>query len=140
MTPYLLDTDTFSLYTAEHPAVVRAVTRHRRTDSVALPVVVIREVWKGLVALLDKARTAEREAAAYELATATLEELRDWPVAGFPLPAVLRYADYKRSKLNVGANDMKIGAIAVEAGATVVTRNRQDFGRIPGVHHVDWSV
>ncbi|MBX9583105.1 MAG: type II toxin-antitoxin system VapC family toxin [Gemmataceae bacterium] len=139
MMTYLVDTDTFSLYAAEHPKVVPAVMRYRKTDSVVLPVIAVREVWRGLVALVDKARTSEREAAAYDLMTETVNDLREWPVVGFPLAAIRRYVELKQQKLNVGANDLKIGAIALEAGATVVTRNRRDFGRIPGLQIVDWS-
>jgi len=40
--------------------------------------------------------------------------------------------------LNVGANDLKIAAIAVESGAVVVTHNVRDFRRIPGVTTSEW--
>jgi tRNA(fMet)-specific endonuclease VapC len=43
-------------------------------------------------------------------------------------------------KLNVGRMDLRIGAIALEHGATVVTRNLRDFRRIPNLTAEDWSV
>jgi tRNA(fMet)-specific endonuclease VapC len=43
-------------------------------------------------------------------------------------------------RLNVGRNDLRIASVALDLGATVVTMNRRDFGRVPGLPIVDWSV
>ncbi len=58
----------------------------------------------------------------------------------FTLPAISRYQQLLQMKLNVGKMDLRIGAIALEHGAIVVTRNLRDFRRIPNLTAEDWSV
>ncbi len=36
--------------------------------------------------------------------------------------------------------DLKIAAIALANNATVLTKNIQDFGRVPGLGVEDWSL
>jgi tRNA(fMet)-specific endonuclease VapC len=42
-------------------------------------------------------------------------------------------------KLGVPKMDLRIAAVTLEIGGTVVTRNRRDFQRIAGLAVVDWS-
>lgn len=137
MSRYLLDTDTFSHYLRHNPAVVGALVRHL-TDHVAISIITVQEVWNGWTAVIAKARTHDQIGTAHGRLTDTLNELRNWPVVTFSSAAVARYAALKKSKLNVGASDLKVAAIALESGACVVTHNRRDFERIPGLQIVDW--
>jgi tRNA(fMet)-specific endonuclease VapC len=41
-------------------------------------------------------------------------------------------------KLNVGSNDLRIAATALEIGAAVVTRNLRDYSRVPGLQIETW--
>jgi tRNA(fMet)-specific endonuclease VapC len=56
-----------------------------------------------------------------------------------PLAALMRYESLKRMNLNVRKMDMRIGAIVLEAGATLVSRNLRDFRRIPNLVVEDWT-
>jgi tRNA(fMet)-specific endonuclease VapC len=53
---------------------------------------------------------------------------------------MVRYDGLRTQKLNVGANDLKIAAIALELGLTVVTRNQRDYDRVPALVTEDWSL
>ncbi len=138
MSRYLLDTDTFSLFLQNNVAVVRAVVAHL-ADDLLVSVITVQEVWDGWASAISRAKTPELVAQGYSRLTETLNELRNWSLVSFSPGAVLRYAALKKQKLNVGSGDLKIASIAIESGATVVTRNRRDFVRIPGVSIEDWS-
>ncbi len=58
----------------------------------------------------------------------------------FPAAAVERYEELKKSRLNVGHNDLRIAATALVSGATVVTASTRDFARVPGLQLEDWTM
>lgn len=136
---YLLDTDTLSLFLQQDVNVIRHVVA-RATHSLAITVITVQEVWSGWSAIISRAKTPQQFAGAYDRLTTTLNDLRDWPVVTFSLGAISRYTALKKQNLNVGGNDLRIASIALEIGATIVTRNRRDFGRVSGVVIEDWSV
>lgn len=54
--------------------------------------------------------------------------------------AIDRYEDLRKQKLNLGKLDLRIAAIVLETGGTLVTRNVRDFSRVSGLTTEDWSV
>jgi tRNA(fMet)-specific endonuclease VapC len=140
MSLFLLDTDTLSLPQWGQPAVLQQVNA-RPVAEVAVCVISIQEQVQGWQAAINRARTPQQLSLAYDLFIMHL--LPAWgrfPVLSFTEPAILRF-DYLRSlRLNIGLMDLRIAAVALENRMTVVTRNQRDFGRVPGLVTVDWSV
>jgi tRNA(fMet)-specific endonuclease VapC len=140
MSRFLLDTDTLSLLQWGHPAVLQQVNARPVAD-VAVCVISIQEQVQGWQAALNRARTPQQLSQAYDLLVVHL--LPAWGrflVLSFTEPAILRF-DYLRSlRLNVGLMDLRIAAVALENGLTVVTGNQRDFGRVPGLAAADWAV
>ena len=60
-------------------------------------------------------------------------------ILDFTEPAIIRYNALLALKLNVGKMDLRIAAIALEAGATVITRNLRDFQRVPELACENWA-
>lgn len=73
-----------------------------------------------------------------------LEErlLRLLPVLAFDLAAARRYgqlrADLERQGMRLADGDLRIAAIALSRGLTVVTGNVRHFSRIPGLPVENW--
>jgi tRNA(fMet)-specific endonuclease VapC len=139
MSLYLFDTDHLSLYQAGHARVLQNLMRHMQ-DQLALTVITIEEQLSGWQSALRKARDDVRRAEVYRRMALALEGLAGWVVLPLSLPAMVRHAHLLRQHLNVGSNDLKIAAIALDMGGKIVTRNARDFGRIPGLIWEDWSV
>src|SRR4051794_19392693 len=122
MSLYLLDTDHLSLYQRAHPRVVQNVLR-RLSHQLAISVITVDEQLTGWQQALRRARDDARRADVYRRLAEAVESLAGWVVLPFPLPALARHTDLMRQRLNVGSNDLKIAATALETGAIVVTRN-----------------
>jgi tRNA(fMet)-specific endonuclease VapC len=61
-------------------------------------------------------------------------------VLEFSAEAEVRFADLKQQRIKIGAQDLKIASIVLVVGGTVVTRNRRDFEKVPGLMIEDWSL
>jgi tRNA(fMet)-specific endonuclease VapC len=140
MSVYLLDTDTLTLIQFGHAQAVRRLATHRDSD-VAISVLSVQEQMKGWLARLNRLRTPPHLADWYNrLADRMFPVWKRHPVLSFPEPAILRFEQLRSLRLNVGAMDLRIAAVALENALTVVTRNQRDFGRVPGLTTEDWSV
>jgi len=135
---YLLDTDTLSLFRRQHPVVLRRVFTHIG-DEIGITVITIEEQIAGWQKLVGHAKSLHDHARAsrYLADDATI-----W--AAFPIfpqteASLARFEQLVRLKLNVGRMDLRIASIALELGATVVTRNHRDFARVPNLSDADWT-
>jgi tRNA(fMet)-specific endonuclease VapC len=136
---YLLDTDIFTHFLRQHPLVIQHLLRCL-TDDVAISVITVEEVMVGWYSALRQARKPDQVVAAYERLAETVRELAQWEIIGLSVRAMARYQQLKALRLNVGKQDLRIGAIALEWGASVVTANLVDFRRIPNLTCENWSV
>jgi tRNA(fMet)-specific endonuclease VapC len=135
---FLLDTDQLTLYQMGHPQLLTNVARHL-ADQMAISVITVEEQLTGWQRALHQAKDDARREQVYGRMALTVESLAGWNVLPFPLSAMSRHATLVRLRLNVGSNDLKIAATALESNATVVTRNLRDFGRVPGLVCEDWT-
>jgi tRNA(fMet)-specific endonuclease VapC len=139
MPAFILDTDILSLYQHGHPNVGSAVDAHP-VKSVGVTVISIEEQVMGWINAARQAKRSDRRAWAYRGMADAATSLEHFEIVAYSEGAMLRYDQLRKMKLRVGGQDLRIAAIALEGGATVVTKNRIDFGRIPGLSIVDWSV
>ena len=133
-----LDTDMVSLMERGNEMVSRRLMEHDPSD-VFTTVITVYEQIDGRFKTIQLARTPQATAIAYQQLAQTFLYLRDLPIENFNEAAVLRFESLLKMKLNVGKNDLRIAAIALEAGGIVVTRNLRDFGRIPGLVCENWA-
>lgn len=138
MIRFILDSDTLSLFQRKHPTVTASIVAHQ--SATAISAISVEEQFGGWFARLRQSRSNEEYAAVSGYLSAAIEMLARFRVVTMTVPALDRFEQLKKSKLNVAGNDLRIAAIALESGATVVTRNLRDFGRVPGLMVVDWSV
>jgi tRNA(fMet)-specific endonuclease VapC len=139
MSLYVFDTDHLSLYQAGHVRVLQNLMRHVH-DELSVAVISVEEQLSGWQTALRKARDGARRSEVYRRMAHSIEGLAGWRVLPFSMSAMARHSSLLRQHLNIGSNDLKIAAIAMERGGTVVTRNARDFARIRGLRWEDWSV
>jgi tRNA(fMet)-specific endonuclease VapC len=140
MSRYLLDTDTLSLVQFGHATAVRRLAARADPD-IALSAISFQEQMRGWLSRLNKLTAPPQLADWYDrLVTRIFPVWRRYELLPFSLPAIQRFAQLRALRLNVGPMDLRLAAIALVNGLTVVTLNLRDFGRIPGLTTEDWSV
>jgi len=139
MALYILDTNIWSLYRKDHSVVKQRVKACPPSD-LALTVISVEEQFTGWQARLRHTRKRDILAQTYREFTETVQALAGLTILSFTEPAMIRYEQLKAQKLNVAKMDLRIAAITLEYGGTLVTRNRRDFQRVPGLPLEDWSV
>jgi tRNA(fMet)-specific endonuclease VapC len=139
MSLFVLDTNILSLFQAGHATVVSNVLRHPMTE-LAITVISVEEQLSGWYTLIRQSKKAEDVAFAYERLARNVTALAAWAILVFPVQAQARYRQLHAMKLQVRSNDLRIAAITLENGGTLVTQNVRDFQRVPGLTIENWTI
>ena len=139
MSPFVLDTDTLTLLEEGHPVFCSKVNACPAGD-LAVTVVMVEEKLTGWYTLIRRAKKREQFIHAYHRLAGAVELLRPLRVLEVSNAAFDRYQDLKTHKLGVKKMDLLIAAIVLDVKATLVTRNRYDFEKVPGLVWADWSI
>jgi tRNA(fMet)-specific endonuclease VapC len=68
-----------------------------------------------------------------------VENYRWIPLVDFDSATAVEFQRLKQSRLRIGTMDLKIAAITLARGATLLTRNRTDFEKVSGLIVQDWT-
>lgn len=139
MTRYILDTDHISLAQRGHARIAACIAA-TPPEHLAVSMITVHEQLQGRLAQVQHASTMDAVVWAYKKLHETLTFYLTVSIADFDERAAAVWDDLRRHKIRIGTLDLRIAAIALATGATLVTRNRQDFERVPGLTIEDWSV
>jgi tRNA(fMet)-specific endonuclease VapC len=90
------------------------------------------------MALIHRRRDALEQVRCYLELEALLRFFGKWRVLAFDPQAAVRFEQLRRQRVRIGAQDLKIAAIAVEQGGLLLSRNTVDFERVPGLRVESW--
>ena len=138
---YLLDTDHMSiLERGGTPALTLTLKLSVLPDSqIATTIISYEEQCKGWLAKTSRDKD-EALIRAYLQLGQHLEIYAGMTVLPYDADAHAVFQELQRQKTRVGTQDLKIAAIVLANDATLLTRNTQDFSRIPNLNFADWSV
>jgi len=135
---YILDTDHVSLLQRGHPQVVANLARIDLANR-AVTVVTVAEQIQGRLAVIRRATSENAAAHAFERLRETIAFYLAVRVLPYDAEAVALFEQLRQQKIRIGTQDLRIAAIALSNGATLVTRNSRDFRQVPGLNLEDWS-
>jgi tRNA(fMet)-specific endonuclease VapC len=139
MPRFLLDTDHLTLLERSHPLVMQRVKAQAAGD-VAVSAVTVEEALRGRLSYLASHAISSARVQGYALLIGTVRLLNALSIVPFDQASDTEYQQLRSQKLRVGSQDLKIAAVALVNGLTLLTRNRRDFSRVPGLVLDDWSV
>ena len=139
MTLWIIDTDHLSLLEREEPLVVENFNK-RNPNCLAITVVTFEERMRGRLNTIRQANSDEKIIAAYSRLQITAEFLKQFNLIGFDGDACGCFNDFRRQKIRIGTQDLRIASTAFSWNAVVVTRNSRDFSKVPGLVLEDWTV
>jgi tRNA(fMet)-specific endonuclease VapC len=135
---WILDTDHVSLFQRRNTSVVQTI-QSKQPQELAVTVVTYEEQLRGWLNVVRRSSDNNGLILSYRKLNEALEFFCDQQILAFTEVAAVEYAQLLQQKLRVGTQDLRIAAITLSVGGVLVTRNRQDFERVPNLQIEDWT-
>jgi tRNA(fMet)-specific endonuclease VapC len=138
----LLDTDhtTFLKYPDSERGrrLIERLKAVSESDAISVAIVTVEERMRGWLAVIAKEKSALRQALGYRELALLFEFYQEFEIVPFDEAAAKQLDDLRRQKLRLGTMDLKIAATALVNHALLLSANRTDFERVPGLRVENW--
>jgi tRNA(fMet)-specific endonuclease VapC len=101
-------------------------------------IITVEERMRGWLAVIAKEGTALRQVAGYRELARLFEFYQEFEIVPFDESAALQFDDLRTQRLRLGTMDLKIAATALVNDALLLSANRRDFDRVPGLRVENW--
>ena len=136
------------LFDINHVTILRMLETDRRNrlvarmamspESISIPLIVAEENMRGWLASIAKERDPCRQIDAYRELGNMFQFYARFSIVPFDESAVDQFVELRRLKIRIGTMDLKIAAIALANDALLLTANRRDFEKVPGLRFENW--
>jgi tRNA(fMet)-specific endonuclease VapC len=127
-----LDTDVLTLFLRGNEPIMSRIFS-LPWDSLALPIVVAEEVFRGRLDAIRKAQSHKKSVeliGKYHLFHLSIQSCSSFKLLPYSVDADRQYESWRARKIRVGIQDLRIAAICVAHGVPLATRNRRDFRQL----------
>ena len=137
------------LFDTDHLSILRMPTSLRRTRLVekmalslekrfCIPVIAVEETMRGWLAAIAKERFVQRQVLAYRELSGLFGFFAGFTIAEFTGEAATRFDDLRKHRVRIASKDLKIASTALVLDAKLLTANRRDFEKVPGLKFENW--
>jgi tRNA(fMet)-specific endonuclease VapC len=138
----LLDTDhtTFLKYPDSERGrrLIERMAAVFQSEAIGVAIVTVEERMRGWLAVIAKEKSALRQVLGYRELALLFEFYQEFEIVPFDEAAARQFDDLRRQKLRIGTMDLKIAATALVNHALLLSANRTDFERVPGLRVENW--
>ena len=138
---WLLDTDHLSVLERGGSSALILQLRLGQVSQEHLGTTIVNyeEQMRGWMSRVAQAKTANKLVEAYTLLQQQIASFRNSTILPYDEEAAAKFEHLQQSRLRIGTKDARIAAICLAHGATLLTRNRKDFEKVPGLHIENWT-
>jgi tRNA(fMet)-specific endonuclease VapC len=93
---------------------------------------------RGWLAAIAKERLVRRQVAAYRELSSLFEFFATFLIAPFDRAAADLFDSLQSARVRIATRDLKIAAISLASNALLLSANRIDFEKVPGLRFENW--
>jgi tRNA(fMet)-specific endonuclease VapC len=136
-----LDTDHMSLleWGGKGSAALRERLSDLAPEEVATTIISYEEQMRGWMSYIARAKSMTQQLEAYQRLRRHFDNYRQIPILDFDSAAADEFLHLRKAKIRIGTMDLKIAAVVLSQGATLLSRNLADFSKVPGLKVEDWT-
>ena len=105
---------------------------------VATSIANVEEAMRGWLAALAKERRIERQIFAYRELSELFAFFSGYTIALLDTNSSSMFTRFRKSGVKIGTMDLKTASIALANNALLLTANRRDFEKVPGLRFENW--
>ena len=107
---------------------------------IATTIISYEEQMRGWLSRVAQAKTPQKQVEAYGFLQFHIETYRNATILAFNDEASAEFEKMRQAKIRIGTKDLRIAAICLVNGATLLARNLRHFEQVPALKAEDWSV